>query len=307
MKKVVSIIVILCSVTLSYAQKVKLELNLKKGEEYMQMMNMTSGISQEFQGQKMQVTVQLKGALSYVVTDVTAEGFQMDVTYKQLSIDMKIPMAQKEMSYSSEKNDSTDVMSSLLKGMTGTAFQVLLSKTGKVLSVQNLDKLFQKNLKSISNLPADQLAQFKGQLESSYGKESFKGNFEMITNIYPEEKVKVGDQWQIENNLQSGFVGNLNSTYSLATIEKDYYEIKGEGSIKTDKSTSLLETDGNMQIDLNGKVLSDIKIDKKSGWILDATLQQTIDGAFTMGVPMGDAKGMSIPVHINNTIEYTDK
>lgn len=307
MKKVVSIIVILCSVTLSYAQKVKLELNLKKGEEYMQMMNMTSGISQEFQGQKMQVTVQLKGALSYVVTDVTAEGFQMDVTYKQLSIDMKIPMAQKEMSYSSEKNDSTDVMSSLLKGMTGTAFQVLLSKTGKVLSVQNLDKLFQKNLTSISNLPADQLAQFKGQLESSYGKESFKGNFEMITNIYPEEKVKVGDQWQIENNLQSGFVGNLNSTYSLATIEKDYYEIKGEGSIKTDKSTSLLETDGNMQIDLNGKVLSDIKIDKKSGWILDATLQQTIDGAFTMGVPMGDAKGMSIPVHINNTIEYTDK
>lgn len=304
MKNLLTIPVLFIAFTWCNAQKSTLALNLKKGEAYTHISSSKSSIQQEIGGQKINMVLTIGGNMSFLVTAIDDEGFDLDVEYKSLSMAMELP--QGAMEFSSEKDDENDIFSRILAEMRNKKFQIKMTRYGKVTEVRNIDTFFESVFSGFPEIPEAQLAQLQSQLLKAYGEKAFKGNVEMVTAIYPESRVKEGDEWDIKVKLESGMSANMTTTYKYAESTKEYNIITGDSKIMTEDKEAYIESNGMpMRFDLAGNMSSNIKIDKKSGWIVEATINQQIQGDTFIKENAQMPNGMKIPMMMKNEMTVT--
>src|SRR5687767_8850198 len=94
------------------AQKATVGLKLEPGSTYKQNLSTKATIVQDMGGQKLTITMTIKGAMSYHVKGVANNVFDMDVKYESLSMKMELPQA--TMEFSSDKKDEKDIFSTIL-------------------------------------------------------------------------------------------------------------------------------------------------------------------------------------------------
>lgn len=306
MKKILILSVLLICVSFCWAQKSAIHLKLKKGETYKQSTKAVSIVEQQVMGMDMEVKMIISGNMSYKVISVTEEGYEMEVSYNSLSLNMSMP--QGTTAYDSEDETDEEPYAKALRAMKNKPFQVSLSKYGEVREVRNLDAMFDDVIRQFGDLPAADQEQIKTQLMNSYGEKSFKGSIEMLTSIYPRKKVAVGDEWGTAITLETGFSIDIKSSFTLEEIAADYYVIKGESEIETALKDELVEVNGmKMQYDLSGKMDANIKVDKNTGWIMDAVFIQQISGEAKIQDSAQMPGGITIPMKINNESTYSDQ
>ncbi|HNP19952.1 MAG TPA: DUF6263 family protein [Fulvivirga sp.] len=303
--KIISTLAVLLTFTFCQAQKSELILRLEKDVEYIQSTNSESTIIQEINGQKMNIVMTINGTMSYLVKAINDDSFDMDVAYKSLSMSMQLP--QGKMEFSSEKKDEGDIFSLILSEMKNKEFQVKMTKYGKITEIRNIEKLFESAFSILPEIPEAQLSQIKTQLLKAYGKEAYKGNIEMITAIYPNKKVAKGDEWVINTKLESGMSANMTTTYKFLDSTKEHYLIVGESKIETADKDAYIESNGMpMKFDLTGFMTSNIKIDKTSGWIVVAKIDQDIQGDTYIKENPQMPNGMKIPMIMKSKMVFTN-
>lgn len=305
MKKILNLVLALILLTSCQAQKQKLELNLTKGETYSQNLVSNSSISQNFNGQQMIINMTIIGKTTMKVIDIQDLVYSMEVKYESLSMKMSLPNG--VMEFSSEKNDENDIFSTLLGEMKGKIFLIKMTKTGKINEVKNIESLFLNMFNKFSQLSDAQKQQIQGQLMQAYGEKAFKGNFEMITSIFPDSPVSTGDKWTMKTKLESGMSGNLETTFELKEVNDLYFLISGDSKIETADKDAYIQSNGMpLRYDLTGTMISNLKINRKSGWIMDAKISQSIKGnAYVKDNPQMPG-GMTIPMTISNDMTITE-
>lgn len=299
MRRICLLILTVIAVTTSQAQKVRLALNLELNEEYKQNTNAKATIVQDINGQKMTMVMIVKGNMTYLVKTINDNDYDMEVRYESLVVEMQLP--QGTMMFSSEKIDENDVFSMILSEMKNKPFQVIMAKNGKIKAVKNVESLFASAFNKFPDLTEEQMEQIKSQLMKAYGEEAFKGNIEMLTAIFPDKSVSKGDQWEIKTKLESGMSANMTTVYALEESDPNYNLIRGDSKIETEDKDAYVDTNGMpMKYDLSGTMTSEIKVDKKTGWIIEARTNQEMKGdAYIKGNPqMPD--GMKIPMELKS-------
>ena len=143
--------------TFGFAQKEKLEFNLTKGQVYNQNMDCNLSIAQKVKDQSIDIDMKIKGNITYKVTDIKNNNFNIDVQYNSLSMTMNMPNGPVE--FSSSKKGEDDIMSNVFKALTKKPFVIIMSKEGKVVEVKNIDKAFDEILDSFSQLSRQQKKQ----------------------------------------------------------------------------------------------------------------------------------------------------
>lgn len=305
MKKFFSTIATLLILSQCFAQKADLKLNLEVGKEYKQTTVSKATIVQEFGGQEMEILMTIEGEMSYKVKSLADNNYEMEAEYNRLNIGMKMP--QGEMQFSSDKQDESDIFSTILKEMLDKPFYVTMTKRGKVLSVKNIDALFETVFNKFSEIPAAQLEQIKTQLEKSYGEAGLRGNIEMVSAIFPDRAVAIGDEWTIETKLESGMTANVTTVYKYAEKNPNYVLIKGNSKVKTVDTDEYMESNGmEMKIDLTGNMVSEIKIDPKTGWTIEAKINQNLSGDTVVKPNAQLPDGMTIPMSMKTESVITN-
>lgn len=289
-----------CLLVTASGQQVKLMLNLKAGETYRQVMTSKVEILQDIQGQQMKILMSVQGAASYRVTGVENSIYSMDVVYDSLTMSMELPNGHIE--FSSEKNDSTDIMSTLLSSIKSKSFQVKMTTTGTVKEVKGVEALFEGMFNSLPELPEAQRRQLMDQVMKAYGEEAFRGNLEMVTSIYTEKPVSIGETWMITTKLKGGMTATLQTTYKLNETTDDLFMITGDAKLVTDKSVYVESNGMPIAYDLSGKMLSDIQVNRTSGWIKLAKLNQAIKGTANIKDTPQVPGGLAIPMSMNSEI-----
>jgi len=299
MRKIFNLLLLSIALTSCQAQKADLTLNLENGKEYRQVTNSKATIIQDINGQKMNMVMTIKGGMSYKVVSVNPSDYDLEVKYESLSMIMELP--QGKMEFSSEKNDEQDIFSTLLSKMIGNTFNVKMAKNGKILEVKNIESRIESLFEDFTHIPENQLAQLKAQMTKAYGAEAFKGNIEMVTAIFPDNPVNKGDKWTIKTNLESGMAALMTTEYEFTDLGSDYAMIKGNSVIETEDKDAYIESNGMpMKYDLTGSMISEIKVDKETGWIIEANINQEIKGdAYIKGNPQLP-NGMKIPMIMKN-------
>ncbi len=117
MKTLTSIFFTLLLMSPAFGQKAKLSLNLKQGESYKQISHSKVTINQDVYGMKMDIVLDMDASMNFLVKAVSDEGYDMEVTYDWMKMNMELP--QTTMDFSSEKNDENDLFSSILGEMKG--------------------------------------------------------------------------------------------------------------------------------------------------------------------------------------------
>lgn len=305
MKTIFTLILTVFVLTSYQTQNSDLSLKLEKGKEYKQITNSKTTIIQEVNGQKMNMVMTIKGTMTFLVKDITENGYNMDAKFEELSMSMQMP--QGLMEFSSEKNDANDIFSTILGAMKDKAFGITMSKTGKITDVKNVEALWSTAINTFDQLPEMQKEQIKAQIMKAYGAEALKGNIEMVTAIYPDSPANRGDKWTINTKLESGMSANMTTDYEFAELTSEYALIKGKSTIVTADKDAYIESNGMpMKYDLTGSMDSEIKVDKNTGWIIEATINQKIEGDTYIKENPQLPNGMKIPMTMINDMVITN-
>jgi hypothetical protein len=300
MKKITTLILILIYSSYCQAQKETITLNLIKGETYRQNMLAEMSIEQSAGGQEVTIKMQISGKTAYKVLNVIDTIYDIEVRYEGLAMKMDMPGG--GMTMDSEKENTDDVVSKLLAVMKKHPFQIKISKSGKVMEVKNVENLFNA-FNDFPELPAVQKEQIKKQLSESYGEKSFKNNLEISLSIFPTKPVHTGDRWTVKGKFETGSSAEMETTYELKEIASDYYLLTSAAKITTLPNDIYKERNG-MQIksELNGTTTAEIKINKKTGWIIYSKTNQKISGTSTIKGNDAIPGGMTLPIKMSNVI-----
>jgi hypoxanthine phosphoribosyltransferase len=306
MKYFLNLLLLLVLLVPCEAQHLKLSLNLKKGSTYYMTGNSNSEILQTINGQENKVNVGLVYRIAFKVTDVIDSGYSMEVRYQMLK--MKIKAANNTVEMDSKKNDKTDIPSTVIAAMMNKPFMIVISKSGKIRSIKNVEKMISSAFDDFPQVDAAKKEQIKNQLLQSFGGNAFKGNLEMETAVFPEVQVAKNDKWSVDTKLQSTFKMNVHTVYQLTGIGADGYHIHGNGTLVTDKNSKPGQINGlPMKYNITGTSTTDVKTDKITGWVSEVKLKQVMKGNIEILDNPKVLGGMNIPMVYNADVITTDK
>ena len=305
MKAIFTLILATLIVTSSQAQKTDLALKLEKGKVYRQFTNSRSSVTQEFNGQEMNIVMTIKGLVSFLVKGVTKKYYRIDAQYSNLSMSIQTPQGSAE--FSSEKKDTTDIFSTILGRLTDISIKITKDRKGRIIDIKKLETLWGSIIKDLDQLSDMEKKQIKAQIMKAYGAKAMKGNIEMVTMIYPDSPVSIGDKWTIDTQLEYGMSAKMTTEYELADITSGYVLIKGRSTIVTADKDAYIEANGMpVKYDLTGSMNSNIKVDKNTGWIIEATVDQKMEGDAYIRENPQLPNGMKIPMTIINKTIITN-
>lgn len=306
MKRILNLALAIALLASCHVQKEKLELNLVKGAVYTQHTVSNATIVQTINGQQMNLTMTVGGTMSFKVTNCKNSDYDMEVRFENLAMKMTLPNA--VMEFSSEKNDAGDVLSAMLSRMKNKPFYVRMARSGKVREVKNVDSLFFGLFEGMPQLSDAQKQQLKDQLTQAYGEKAIKGNLEMVSAIFSDSPVSQGDKWTIHTQLESGMSGDVETVYQLKEITDGYELITGDSKVKTANKDAYIQSNGMpMRYNLAGTMTSTIRVNRKTGWIVDAKINQKIQGTAEIKENPKLPQGMIIPMALESELNITDK
>ena len=297
MKKIVFILCSLFFVTAIQSQSYLIKFNFKKGAEFKQNLNSTMQITQEVSGQQMQINMGIKATTTFKVTKAKDTLYEMDVKYSNMSMSM-------QMAGQPTSSAVDDMVGKMLRQIEGKSFQISLSSSGNIISVRNLEQLFNQLFDSLPSLSQEQKEQFKIQISQAYGEASFKSSFKVSTSVFPSYAVQKGDQWTMNNQLISNYTFDVNSQFQLVDVDKEFYYIKAQSKLSTinQSDSSYNEVNGmSIRVMLNGAAESTYKLDRKTAWIIESTTQQTLQGSTEIKETEQFKGGMKIPLKMTQT------
>ena len=281
------------------AQPYTLQLNLQEGHSYPHKINAQTSIKQQINGQPFDMKMDIEGTMQYKVKTLQNNTYTMDVQYTKMRMTMGMP--QGSLVFNSEQPSSTDIMSTILSMLTKGSFEVEITKKGEITQVNKLDELFSNIFAQFPQITQAQREQLKQQLMKAYGEEAIKGSIEMATAVFPPEPKTPGDSWNISTRLASGFEAESTTLYKLAECTDEYFLLTGNGKIHTKDKAAMIQANGMpIKYKLNGSIKSVIKLDKKTGWIIESSVRQKITGEAQIEASEQLPDGMVIPMEIDS-------
>jgi len=252
-------------------------LHLATGETYYLNSTGISQVMQSVNGREEKVNLTLSYRMAFKVTGVKDSIYAMQVSYQ--SLQMKIRMADTTMDMGADQKSKLDTPSAIIAQMMNKPFGVRLSNTGRVRSIDNLDQVIGTAFDIFPQLGGSKKEEIKSRFIQSFGQNAFKGNIEMGIAILPAAAVSKNYKWVANTSQQMPAPVNVRAFYQLVDITAAVYQVHGEGSLATDSTTKPMDVDGMpLKYDLQGTTLTDVKIDRKTGWIIELQLRQLMEG-----------------------------
>ena len=286
--------------------KTDLKFNLEVGESYHQVMNAKSIINQVLSGKEIDMLMSMSGSMTYTVTDKNENIYTMDVVYDSLS--MGISAQGYNMTYNSESpKDTSDYISILLAALRNTKFGITMTERGKIVDITNFESLFDVAFETIQQLDPAVRKQLEANLKSSFGKENFKTSFETITAIFPPEPVDMGRQWKAELVLNNNMPVRINTLYKFENETDDSYVVTGVGTlISYQPKDGKYNSSTPYTYQLTGTVGSEIKLDKNTCWIKEASVKQEMKGYSMLKAEIGTENPKKVEMEFKIITTYND-
>jgi len=309
MKKTINFLIILALSTTAFAQKYKLELNLKKGAVYTQTMISSNKMVQTTNGKATNVDLSLIIKVKYKVIDIKDSIYDLDAQYETLSMNAKASSGNGFLTFSSAKKDHNDLLSTALQDATNKPFRVKMSKRGKIVDIQNVDSLLWTFLDELTFDRGDtEKQQTKAQFKNVFGNKAFKNNLENSTAMFPAYPVSIGEKWTTDHVFSEGISAQSTTTYELKAKNCNSYIIAGTMNLKsTDNDVYKVRNGIEMKSNTTGSFTSTTKLSKKTGWIKEQKMNFELMSSTVFKESPQLPKGMTSDMKMNMQITITDK
>ena len=306
MKKTLIFTLLLIAGITCFGQKVTLALNLKQGNTYYMNTSAKLLVSELINGQQQDINTTITVKVAHKVVAMTDSTYEMEIRYERVA--MKMTAGGQNMDFDSEKKDKS-IFTTIMSGMVNRPFSIVLTKTGKVRSINNIENLYSHMFDSIPTITDAQKAQFKGQMEKSFGANTFKGNMEEAFAVFPDIKVAKNDKWVVNTKLESVVSAITTTTYVLQDVTGDTYQVHGDGLIRSAGSAEYKEMNSFPMkfTNVTGNATTDLKLDKTTGWITEARINKVVKGTIDIKDNPKVPGGMVFPITVTGDSVISDK
>jgi len=291
-----------------HGQNIKPALQLIKGQTYYLASTGTSLMTQNVNGLENRTAVTLSYRVGFKIIGIKDTIYFIEASY--LSVGMTIHTGDTSITMDSRKNDNLDTLSSIATGMVNKPFDITLSASGKVYSVGNLDKIIASLFYKYPQLDSAKKEQLKNRFIQSFGENTLKSGLEMGVAVFPGTPVNKNYQWVKNTSIGSPIKINVKTAYRLVEITNDFYQVHGEGTMtaNTDSNSKSAEISGMpARYKLEGTTLTDIKIDKKTGWPMELIIKQLMAGEMEILDNLKLPGGKVIPMMLKAEVTVMDK
>jgi uncharacterized glyoxalase superfamily protein PhnB len=258
----------LCLIS-TWAQ-VKLSFNPEPGMKFEYHMEVIQSIKQNVMGQEMPMETEMNGTYLMEIKDKTSQEIHAQFTYQGFTFLISSPMM--SIRYDSKNtienpSEMDKMFEKMFSTLIGQSFIVIFAPDGSVKSVSGMGAITENMLGAIS-ADGQVAAQMGAQMSQQFSDEAMKNMFGQSFNFYPDNAVKVGDSWIIENtipmnNMNFGF--KTNNTLIEISTNKATIEVTGDIDMDMEEGKFTGTQTGTMIVDTTTgiPVTSDISLDMK--------------------------------------------
>lgn len=288
--------------TFANAQQFSPALTLVKGNHYHQASKAKMKIYQKIDGKETEVTTGVTASVTFTVIDVNDSLYTMKTKYDSLGLTVEAGGTFQNFSSA----EPTHPFSSLLTAATQHSFTMLVYKTGKIKSVTGITEVIDMLVNAVPGIAPDKKEALKEQLINAYGEAAFKGSFESVTNIFPAKRVKLNEKWEVVTQLESLMASTKKTLYHLKEVTDDTFIIHGTSFEKSANKDAYMPIDGTpVRYDFEGGSTSLFTINRKTGWIVKAQINDSISGTANIKASEEIPNGMIIPMKISSDLDIT--
>lgn len=286
-----------------FAQKQIITLNLKKDSTYYMSSSATLTITEEIPGQTQVISTVISGKMAHKVIAIRDSIYEMEVTYKSLSMHMDLPGG-KSLNMNTDVDDGNNLFTKVMRSILEKPFIVVINKKAQVLEVRNTEALYSDITKNIPQATEVQKAQFKSQMEQSFGEKAFRGTFQDAFAVFPVAAVGLNDRWAANTSIESMISIGIKTTYTLQEITDKAYQIHGDAVVSSPANPEFKQLNGMpiRYVNLSGTTTSDIKLDKTTGWVNQSKVTKLIKGTVEIKDNPTIPGGTTFPITIAGDI-----
>ncbi|HEK19710.1 MULTISPECIES: DUF6263 family protein [unclassified Mucilaginibacter] len=306
MKKILTLL-LLASTTIAFGQKRKLELNLQKDSTYYLTSNVKLDIDQLIDNTHQIVKSTIVGKVAHKVIAVQDTAYILEVAYKNINMTMDVPG--KTISFNSN-GDTTNVLSNLMRNVMNKPFTLIVSKTGRIIGIKNLDNIFMNMFDGLPAIDEAKKVRLKNEMQKSFGENAIKNNFQEAFVIYPKKDIAINDSWTNNVSLTTtGISANATAIYTLNGMDDKTYNITGNATIRPEAGGTFKSTNGYyMRLSgITGTIVTNLKVDKQSGWITESKVVKKAKGNVQLKKDINGVIILTYPMVINAELLGSNK
>ena len=292
-------LLLVSGLTIASAQ-VKLSFNPEKGKKYEYQTEMIQNMKQNFMGQEVPMEMEMSTTYLMEVKDKKPQEIHVQLTYQDLTYIVTSPMM--KMGYDSKNpvenpSQMDNNLSKMFSKMLNTSFMAVVAPDGSVKSVTGMDAISESMTNALTN-DGQMAAQMGAQMKQQFSDEAMKKMFEQSFKIYPDNAVKKGDSWNMENAISTAANNmnmntNIKTKYTLKEVSKNMATVAVEGEIE-------IIFPENMEGRLAGTQTGTMIIDTKSGLPATSDVSQNMKGVIK-------AQGMEIQMEMTSKAKSSTK
>lgn len=263
--------------------------NLKVGDSLKISQISKQEIVQKMNDQEHKIVNNLGGDYLFYVKSKTDSSYVIDFKYDSFFMKTTSNLAGPIFDVDTRKEISEDdVEGKIFKGLTETALEINMLKTGKIVSLVGTEDLI-NNMIGDLGLDSFTMEVMRESMRKEFGGESLIESLGQFTYMYPDKTVNIGDSWQ------NKFKGDMkaDNTWQLDSVNENL-------NISCNSEIALTSEEENLTMILKGTQQSIISSDKTTGWPIDVKITSTAKGISIMQ----GMENVEIPTTIISTTTY---
>jgi hypothetical protein len=210
-----AVILSIAMLTSCVNNQIGLGFNVKKGEKYRVKQVSEQKTTQNMGGQKMETKQTTETVYIYEVTDIDSGGIaSIKVIFDSISVRTEGSMGSFQYDSNKDKGNGSP-LTAVYDGMIGQGFAFRIDKSGKVVSIEGMDRLMNELIDKMDIQDPALKETMVQTFKQSFGEDILKSALSQTTDVYPEGKIKVGDSWEDKQVISAGFPMEINSIYTL--------------------------------------------------------------------------------------------
>ena len=296
MKKYIFILFLSISTGFSLvSQTFNLSYDLKKGDQFVTDFLSEISIKQTVMGIEQNVGMNMESRFLQKVKEIDQNSdYELSVEYQKMFMQISSTFFSLEMD--TEKKNQDDVLSNIIKRALHRPMKFIISPKGEIKEISGTENLI-NDLFEDTEIEEDQKEQIRQLLISNMGEESMKQNFSLFHCLYPAKPVRLSETWDISyRTTQADMTLEFSGKGKLVEVTPRTFLVRVEGMLTTINLS--LQEGGDQLFLLRGLQVSEIVIDRKSGWPIQSTANQDVSGLLYIQTNGDEEDRMEIPMQM---------
>jgi hypothetical protein len=279
----------------SFSQTYSIEYSLEKGDVFNTRLISEVHISQTVMGIEQNISMNMETDFFHEVTAINENNtYTLNSEYRRMAL--KITSSFFSIEIDTDKPSQNDILKQVMQNALNIPFQIQMTNKGYILDITGLDAIM-KGLYEGSNSDLMQQEQISQLLSKNLGKENLQQSLIHFLSPYPDHPVHINETWKLgyKTSLEE-IVLEFNGFGKLVEVSPKYFLIRIQGNLST-LSAELNDENGQV-INLQGTQLTEIMVDRKTGWPIKSNANQDIAGNIQVKNPDDGSEAIEIPMQM---------